>query len=174
MLKVYWKDICPFLLFLLTMTWLCIVWTNMWKICIQVLVHTWQGFMLKRRSVELSPESSPVRPQVRPDRTPGRSIRWGTEPLYWRMFRPGAETLWRAARRLVSSPVPPDWPLGRPAHSPTAPNLSLNDVPSCFQRPDFHPHINTPSSSWGRVRTSPTIVHLWSSHLPPLQKHQIP
>jgi hypothetical protein len=35
-------------------------------------------------------------------------------------------------------------------------------------------HINTPSPSWGKVRTSPTIVHLWSSHLPPLQKHQIP
>jgi hypothetical protein len=29
----------------------------------------------------------------------------------------------------------------------------------CLQRPDFHPPINTPWSSWGRVRTSPTIVH---------------
>jgi hypothetical protein len=44
----------------------------------------------------------------------------------------------------------------------------------CLQRPDSHPPINTPSPSWGRVRTSPTIVHPWSSHLPPLQKHQIP
>jgi hypothetical protein len=43
-----------------------------------------------------------------------------------------------------------------------------------LQRPNFHLPINTPSPSWGRVRTSPTIVHLWSSHLPPLQKHQIP
>jgi hypothetical protein len=28
-----------------------------------------------------------------------------------------------------------------------------------FQRPDFDLHLNTPSPSWGNVRTSPTIVH---------------
>jgi hypothetical protein len=28
-----------------------------------------------------------------------------------------------------------------------------------LQRPDSHLPINTPSLSWGRVRTSPTIVH---------------
>jgi hypothetical protein len=28
------------------------------------------------------------------------------------------------------------------------------------QWPDFHLPINTPSPSWGRVRSSPTIVHL--------------
>jgi hypothetical protein len=156
------------------MTWLFVVWTNVWKVCIQVLVHRWRGFMLKISLVELSPGSCP-------GRTPGRTIRCktgpiqrGTELLYWRVFWRGAKTLRRATGHPVFSPVPPDWPSGRPAWTSAAPNLWPNLIASCFQRPDFHPHINTPSPSWGRVITSPTIVHLWSSHLPPLQKHQIP
>jgi hypothetical protein len=80
--------------------------------------------------------------------------------MFWQGFRPVAESVRRAAGHLACSPVPLDCPPDRPAQRPAPPNLPPNVVPSSFQRPDFHPPINTPSPSWGRVRTSPTIVHL--------------
>jgi hypothetical protein len=156
-----------FYYFWLMMTWLLFVWTNFLKVCTQDLVHKWRGFMIKEKSVEFSPEEklcSALGPV--PSRIPGRTVRPQTGS-------PGAQWTGSLASCLVQGRIfrgPPD----HPACNSASPNLRPNIAMSCFQRPDFHPHINTPSPSWGRVRTSPTIVRLWISHLPSLQKHQIP
>jgi hypothetical protein len=164
------------------MIWLFFVWTKCLKSMHTGFSSQVTGFYaqkevggsLSREAIQFGPWSGP-RPDSRPDQPPVDRISPARNRLLvWTVIPCGAETFRRAARRPVFSPVPPDWPPNRPACTSAPPNLRRNFVASCFQWPDFHPHINTPSPSWGRIRTSPTIVHLWSSHLPLLQKHQIP
>jgi hypothetical protein len=159
------------------MTWLCCVWTDICNVCIQVK-FTGEGVcMLKKKEGGIACKlPRPVWPVPRPD-------------------HPAADRTGPAGPPNCLS----EWAFGGPPDQPGRPPGSRRIVRSrrthrravrprgrrrrtyrriaavcSLQRPDSHLPINTPSSSWGRVRTSPTIVHPWSSHLPPLEKHQIP
>jgi hypothetical protein len=110
--------------------------------------------ILSRKLFSLAP--GPARPDPRPNH-PGGPDRSGGRPnrCSGAVFGPGR--IRPAGRRTSGLQLGPDGPSGPESG---AAELTTERRPEQLPTPDFHPYINTPSPSWGRVRTSPTIVHL--------------